>query len=174
MNTKLTNILLIILLIFNVAFVGRWWMMGHHKPHHPMKEPKQETTIILHDRNKGEMFLVSTLGLDSLQQKKLDPILESHFNFLDKYMSAYIRNQSNFFNALKNNQDSTTAFRCADSLGLLKVAMERELYLHFLSIKNICNSGQQKQFNELIDNMSREFVHHHDIHSSEKSNQDSL
>jgi hypothetical protein len=174
MNTKLTNILLIILLVFNVVFLGAWWM-GHHKAHHqPKKEAQTETTMLLNDRNKGEMFLIKNLGLDTLQQKKLDNIMVAHFNFLDKYMNAYIRNQNNLFDALKDNKDSVYAFHCADSIGILKVAMERELYLHFVSIKNICNSGQQTKFNELIDNMSKEFVQHHDLHKTAKATPDSL
>jgi hypothetical protein len=161
-NTKLTNILLVLLLIFNVAFIGTWWM-SHPKFHHPKKEIKPETTILLHDRDRGEMFLVKALNLDTAQQKKLDNILAAHYTFFDKYSNAYLRNQSDFFNALKNTPDSVTAFRSADSLGILKVAMEKELYSHFLSIRNICNSGQQKQYNQLIDNMSKEFVRHHGL-----------
>jgi hypothetical protein len=172
MNTKLTNILLIILLVFNVAFIGKWWM-AHRKMHHPKKEDKTETISILNDRDKGEMFLVKSLGFDTLQQKKLDNLLQAHFTFLNKYMSAYIRNQTNLFNALKDNRDSV-ALHSADSLGILKVAMEKELYSHFNSIKNICTGGQQKQFDELIDNMSKEFVQHHNLHNSAKTNHDSL
>jgi hypothetical protein len=173
MNTKLTNIILIILLIFNVAFIGKWWM-GHKKMHHPKMAAPTETTTILHDKEKGEIFLVKTLGFDSAQQKKLDKVLEAHFNFLAVNMNAYIRNQNNLFSAVKENKDSAYASRCADSLGILKVSMEKELYMHFNSIKNICTAGQQKQFNDLIDNMAKEFVLHHDFHNSAKSNQDSL
>ena len=172
MNTKLTNILLIILLIFNGAFLTTWWI-GRHRFHHPRKEARLETTFILNNPDKGEMFLVKTLGLDSLQQKKLDKVMETHFNFLDKYVSACIRNQSALFNAVKDGKDSV-ALRCADSLGVLKVIMEKELYTHFSSIKNICNSGQQEQLDELIDDLSREFIHRHNFHNTEKSNHDSL
>ena len=173
-NTKLTNILLIVLLVFNVVFLGNWWM-GHHKPHHPKKESEIETTSLMNDRNKGGMFIVKTLGFDTLQQTKLNNILSVHYDFLDKYMAAYLRNQINLFNSLKNNQDSATAFQCADSLGILKRAMVRELYLNLSSIKNICNSNQQKQYNDLIDNMSKDFVHHHNaILNKPKTNQDSL
>jgi len=172
-NTKLTNILLIILLIFNVAFLGKWWM-GHHKMHH-QKETEVEPTSAMNDHTKGGIFLIRSLGLDTIQQKKLNSILAAHYNFLDKYTAAYLRNQTGFFSALKGNSDSTTAFRCADSLGILKVAMEKELYVHFLSIKNICNSAQQKQYDELIDNMSKDFAHHHNAYlHPEKTKHDTL
>ncbi len=173
MNTKLTNILLILLLIFNVAFIGKWWM-GHRKMHHPKMDTPVETTTILHDRNKGEIFLVKTLGLDTIQQKKLEAIQAAHFSFLDKNMGAYIRNQNNLFDALKNDKDSMYVSRCADSLGMLKVAMEKEMYTNFASIKVICNSAQQKQFDVLIDDISKEFLHHHDFHNSGKTNHDSI
>jgi len=171
-NTKLTNILLILLLIFNVAFIGKWWLT-HHKLHHP-KEMEAEPTAVMNDRNKGGMFLVKALGLDTIQQSKLNNILTIHYNFLDRYTSAYLRNQTNFFNALKGNPDSATAFRCADSLGILKIAMERELYLHFQIIKNICNSSQQKQYDGLIDNMAKDFVHHHNLLNNIKTKPDTL
>ncbi|HTB32014.1 MAG TPA: hypothetical protein VK808_08320 [Bacteroidia bacterium] len=173
MNTKLTNILLILLLIFNVAFVGKWWM-GHRKFHQPKKQTERvETTTLLHDPDKAEIYLVKSLGLDSIQQKKLDTILIAHFKFQDRSMSDYIREQTMLFNSLKNRMDSV-AFKCSDSLGVLKVAMERELYLHFIHIRSICNGDQQAKFDELIDNMSKEFVHHHDFHSSAKAGHDSL
>lgn len=175
-NAKLTNILLILLLLFNLAFVSMWWM-GHRKGqmHHLSKDALVETTTLMHDRTKGEIFLVKTLGLDTLQQKKLDNIMAAHFNFLDKNMSAYVRNQSNLFNSLKNSIDTAYASRCADSLGVLKVAMTQEFYSHFASIKAICNSGQQKQFDDIIDTMSKEFLFHHDFSNNKtKGNHDSL
>jgi protein CpxP len=171
-NIKLTNILLILLLIFNVAFIGKWWM-GHRKMHHPKKD-EIETTTLMNDRSKGGMFLVKSLGFDTVQQKKLDIALAAHYRFLDKYMGAYIRNQIKLFNALKDTPDTTIASHCADSLSILKMTMERELYFHFLSIKNICNSGQLKQYNELIDNMSQEFVQRHDFSNTAKKKHDSL
>ena len=167
-NTKLTNIILIILLIFNVVFVGRWWMT-HHKFHHPKKEVDMDNTTLSHDRNKREMFLVKSLSLDSIQQKELDTTLTSHYTFLNKYMTAYVRNQVEFFNALKNNPDTAVAFRCADSLGILKVKMEREFYMHLLKLKNICNSQQQQQYNQLIDNVSQDFVIHHNFSNNTKT-----
>jgi hypothetical protein len=167
-NTKLTNIILIILLIFNVVFVGRWWMT-HHKFHHSKKEAEMDNAPLSHDRNKREMFLVKTLNLDSVQQKKLDTILTSHYAFLNKYMTAYVRNQVEFFNTLKNNPDTVTAFRCADSMAILKIKMEREFYLHLLGLKNICNSQQQTQYNQLIDNVSQDFVIHHNFSNSAKT-----
>ena len=173
-NTKLTNIILIVLLVFNVAFIGKWWM-GHRKSHHSAgKEATADTLSPLHDRTKAEMYLVKTLNLDTLQQKKLDNILATHYGVFDKYMAANIRLQSNFFNTLKNSPDSATALRCIDSLAIIKVDMEKELYFHLLSIKNICNDGQQKKYNELIDNMSLEFVHHHNYSGSPKPNHDTL
>lgn len=173
MNTKLTNILLIVLLIFNVAFIGTWWM-GHRKMHHPKKDTPVETTTLLNDRTKGEMFLVKTLGFDSVQQKKLDILLQTHFNFRDKYTAAYVRNQTNLFNALKDGKDSAYAGRCADSLGILKTAFSKELYMNFSEIKSVCTPGQLKQFDELIDNMDKEFVKHHDFSNMARPTQDSL
>lgn len=172
-NTTLTNILLIILLLFNIAFIGKWWM-GHHKIHHS-KEMDVEPTSAMNDHSKGGIFLIKSLGLDSIQQKTLSTLLAAHYDFLDKYTAAYLRNQTRFFNALKGNPDSATAFHCADSMGILKVAMERELYSHFLSIKNICNSTQQKQYDELIDNISKDFAHHHNAYlHPEKTKHDTL
>lgn len=146
--------------------------MGHHRPHHIQKPV--ETTTLLMDRSKADIFLVKTLDLDTLQQKELGTILAAHYVFLDKYMTAYINTQCDLFNALKDKPDSATAFRCADSLSKLKVVMEKELFLHFLSIKNICSSSQQAQYNKLIDNISQEFTRHHDFSKSAKPNHDTL
>jgi len=174
MNTKLTNILLIILLVINVAFIGRWWMMGHHKPHHPQKMAETEATTLMNDRSKGEEYLVKTLGFDTIQQKKLDKVMDTHFNVHDNYIMAYVRNQTNLFNALKDGRDTVYANHCADSLGILKVAMTKELFTNFSNIKSICNAGQQKQFDQLIDNLTKEFMHHHDLSNNSKAHPDSL
>ncbi len=147
--------------------------MSHRKYHHPQKPIVTETITLMNDRSKGEIYLVKTLGLDSVQQKKLDKIMETHFTIHDKFLIAYNRNQKNLFNALKDGRDTTFASRCADSLGILKVAMTKEFFSHFSNIKEICSSAQQKQFDELIDNMSAEFLKHHNL-STTRATQDSL
>jgi hypothetical protein len=53
--------------------------------------------------------------------------------------------------------------------------MEKELYMHFAVIKAFCNCGQQKQCDDLLDNMSKDFMHHHDFRNNNiKGNHDSL
>ena len=60
--------------------MGAWWM-GHRKMHHPKKDGGAEPTFAMNDRNKGGIFLVKALGLDTLQQKKLDDYISGTLRF---------------------------------------------------------------------------------------------
>ena len=144
--------------------------------HHPKKQIEMPVTSIM-DKTKEEGFIIKTLGFDSAQKMKLDNLMEAHQKFLDKYMGAYTIMQTNIFNVLKNNGDSVKSMStsvCADSIGKLKSAMENELFNHFSSLKSICTKEQLPKFNELIDNMSNDFVQRHGTHNSLKTKPDSL
>ena len=160
MNKKLINIVLILMLVLNAAFLGSWWY-GHWKAH------KMEHMNYAHCGidSKGAKCLVKQLDFNESQQTQLASLRKEHFQKMEMLESAIARNEKNIMNALMASpMDSARAFLYADSVGIIKASMQKELYRHLADIKKICTPEQSAKFNELIKEMSDEFPHHWDIH----------
>ena len=83
--------------------------------------------------------------------------------------SAVARNEKNLMDAMMANPaDSAHAFLYADSIGMLRATMQKELFRHFDNIRKMCNPEQSKKFDELVGKMCKEFPHHFDMHHSEE------
>jgi Spy/CpxP family protein refolding chaperone len=153
-NRKITNILLLVLLVFNIGFLGAWWF-GHWKAHHP------RYGHYMAQESKGAMFLAKELNFDQGQQTELDALRKAHFQKIRMLENAVARNEKNMMDAIMANPiDSLRANTYADSIGILKAAVQKELFRHFCSIKKICNPDQSRKFDELMGEMSKEFPHH--------------
>jgi Spy/CpxP family protein refolding chaperone len=164
-NNRITNILLILLLAFNLGFVGMMWM-GHNKGHkrmHPDLGPPP-TGDSMHN-GRGGMFLAKQLDFTEDQQKQLEALRKSHFEKIGQLENAVARNEKNMMSALMGATiDSVKANVCADSIGMLKASIQRELFRHFEGIKKMCNPDQSRKFDDLVKDMSKEFPHHWDPH----------
>jgi protein CpxP len=157
---RITNILLLALLVFNVGFVGSWWY-GHMKAHRMMKE---HDMFAMHE-SKGNMYMVKELGLSDEQQAKLEILRKDHFQKVSMLEAAVGRNEKNIMGALaKAPVDSAFANKCADSVGIMKAAIQKELFAHFNNIRKMCTPEQSTKFDGLIEEMSKEFPHHFDGH----------
>lgn len=153
----LTNILLLALLAFNVGFLGSWWY-GHWKAHRRMH--KKFKYFGGHE-SKGGMFLVKELGLTDEQQNQLENLRKEHFQKVQLMEEGVARNEKRLMNALMANPaDSVTANLSADSVGILKGDIQKELFDHFNNIKKMCTPEQSAKFDQLIEELSKEFPHH--------------
>lgn len=170
-NRKLTNVLLAILVIFNIVFVSSWWF-GHWRAHRKME--RMNYGHFGHE-SKGAMFLVKELNLDQAQQTQLEALRNNHFNKIQILESAVARNEKSLMKAMMANPaDSAHAFLYADSIGMLRATMQKELFRHFNNIRKMCNPEQSKKFDELMGKMCREFPHHLDMHSGDGTKHDSM
>lgn len=168
----LTNVLLLALLVFNVGFLGSWWY-GHWKAHRMMREEHKHFS----GHGKGGMFLAKQLGLNEQQQQQLEALRKDHFTKIGKMEAAVDRNEKNMMDALMaGTADSIKANLCADSVGILKADIQKELFNHFNSIKKICTPGQNAKFDSLVKEMMTEFPHHWDTyhHESKETHHDSI
>jgi Spy/CpxP family protein refolding chaperone len=158
-NTRLVNTVLILLLFLNAAFLGSWWY-GHWKAHR-LPEYKSHYGI----DSKGAKCLVKQLNFNDSQQAQLKSLRKEHFQKMEVLESAVARNEKNMMNAIMASpMDSAHAFLYADSIGIVKSSMQKELFRHLADIKKICTPDQISKFDELIKEMSDEFPHHWDVH----------
>ena len=159
-NTRVINTVLILMLLLNVAFLGSWWF-GHWRAHRMMKEE------FVHEghESKATMFMVKELGFSDVQVEQLKALRKDHFQKIESMDAAVMRNEKNMMAALMTNPiDTVHANMYADSVGMLKAAMQKELFRHFEGIKKICTPEQSSKFDHLVEEMSKEFPHHWDMH----------
>ncbi|HXB12050.1 MAG TPA: periplasmic heavy metal sensor [Bacteroidia bacterium] len=169
-NTRLINIVLILMLLLNAGFLGSWWY-GHWKAH------KMERMNYTHHGidSKGAKCLVKQLNFNEAQQTQLETLRKEHFQKMGMLESAVARNEKNMMNAIMASpMDSAHAFLYADSIGIVKASMQKELFRHLADIKKVCTPDQISKFDELIKEMSNEFPHHFGVNGSNGAQHDSM
>jgi len=163
MNTRLTNAILIVMLLLNLAFLGSWWMMhikGHNnKMHHMPGEMHGGMS------DKGGMFLTKQLDFTDEQQAQADKIFHNHADRMQKYQAQIGRLQKEIFKCMTNDTpDSVHAFMYADSVGVYRVEVQREMFRSSLAIRQLCTPDQKKKYDDLMQNMSKHIGHQMVMH----------
>src|SRR6185312_4486363 len=156
MKPRLTNTLLIVLLIMNLAFIGTWWM------HHKRGGHGRDMMEMHHSHgDKGMMFLSREIGFDSAQQNKAAKLFDAHAASMKKYQDEISRLQKQIYDCMaKDAPDSTNAFKYADTVGMYRVAMQKEFFRNSLSIRQMCTPEQKKKYYELMLRMTKHLGHH--------------
>jgi len=171
-NTRVINIILILMLILNAAFVGSWWY-SHARMH---RNAHQNHNHFTEHESKAANYLAKDLGLSDEQQTQLEALRKEHFRKVEVMEMAVARNEKNMLGLLTANTiDTAHANIYIDSIGIMKAAIQRELFAHFNSIKKMCSPDQNNKFNTLIEQMSKEFPHHFDgHHGTNEAHHDSM
>lgn len=155
MNNRLTNSILIVMLILNVGFIGTWWMTREkHKMHHDHEAGMHNAG------DKGMMFLSKQLGFDDKQQAQAEAIFKEHADKMQKYQAEIGRLQKEMFKCISSDTpDSVHAFQYADSIGVWRYDMQKEFIKSSMAIRQICNADQKKKCDELMQNMVKKMSH---------------
>jgi periplasmic protein CpxP/Spy len=171
-NTRVINIVLILMLILNAAFIGSWWY-GHMKMH---RNARQNRPHFTEHESKAANYMSKTLGLSDEQETKLDTLRKEHFRKVEMLEMAVSRNEKNMLSLLSaNTVDSAKANVYIDSIGAMKAGIQKELFAHFNSIKKMCNPEQSSKFDALMDQMSKELPRHFDnYHGANAAHRDSM
>jgi len=163
MNTRLTNAILIVMLLLNLAFIGSWWAMhmkgrNNNKMHHVPGE--------MHGMSdKGGMFLTKQLNFSDDQQTQADKIFHSHADKMQKYQEQIGKFQKEIFVCMTNDTpDSIRAFKYADSVGACRIEVQKEMFRSSLAIRQLCTADQKKKYDELMENMSKHIGRQMDMH----------
>lgn len=175
MNTRLTNSLLIVMLLLNLAFIGSWWFM-HSKGHNRMAHHDMGGSMPpMHDmKDRGGMFLIKQLDFSDDQQAKADKIFQAHGDKMKRYQAEISRLQKKIFECISTDTpDSVHAFIYADSLGMWRNQIQKEMFRSSVAIRQICTPDQKKKYDELLQNMGKHFGHQMDMHG-EPMKHDSL
>jgi len=168
MNTRLTNTILIVMLILNVGFIGAWWMT-HTRGHRMHHEGGPQDM-----KDKGMMFLTKRLGFDDNQKTQAEKIFATHSTQMKKCQEEIGRFQKEIFKCMTAEKpDSTRAFQYADSVGIWRLAIQKEFFRSSIAIRQICNTDQKKKCDELMEDMMKRMNHMRGGHP-DTMNQDSL
>jgi Spy/CpxP family protein refolding chaperone len=161
MKTRLTNTILIVMLLLNLAFIGSWWMM-HMKAHDKMRH---DNAGFHNMQDKGMMFLTDRLNFDDTQKAQAEKIFSGHADKMRKYQAEIGRLQNNIVKCMAQDiPDSVHAFIYADSVGIWRIAAQKEMFRGSIAIRQICNTEQKRKFDELMQNMSKRLGHQWDNH----------
>ena len=169
MNTRLTNTILIVLLLLNAAFVGVWWL--HHGHGHKMHTNNNHLDK---GQDRGMDFIAKQLNLDSVQKKQVEGIWKEHMATMSKYETEITRLEKQTLACMtQDTPDSTRAFAYADSAGMVRNAIHKELFRHLARVKQLCNADQKRKFDEMVKGMIMRVSHHWNPHDSNMK-QDSM
>lgn len=156
MKLRGTNIILIIMLLLNVAFIASWWA-GRSE----MRKWQSHVDRIHKWHDRGAEYLAKQLDLNKSQQVQLEKIFSEHGVIMRKYQAEIGKFQKEIFKCLaKDTPDSTLAFEYADSVGIWRIAMQKEFFRNSFRIREICNAEQKKKYDELMQNMAQRLNRH--------------
>lgn len=141
-KNKLLTALVILLLVANAATITMFWLHKKPKPPQPKGSPKE--------------FLVKELGLDAEQQAKLDALMKEHRQAAAGIREKVKAEKDSLFLLIKepNTSDSmkqaaaAAASRYTEQLDVLTLN-------NFQKIRALCNTEQQKKFDEIIQEVLR-------------------
>jgi len=113
--------------------------------------------------DKGMMFLSKELDFDSVQREKVAKLFEAHAGTMKKYQEEISRLQKQVYNCMVQDvPDSVHAFMYADTVGMCRVAMQKEFFRNATAIRQICTPDQKKKYDELMQRMTKGLGHHWD------------
>jgi Spy/CpxP family protein refolding chaperone len=145
MNSSEKNKLLIwlvaLLLVANAASIAMFWLGKSKQPPPPKETPKE--------------FLIRELKMDTKQQQQFEILVTDH-----QQKAMFIRDRvkmlkENFFDLLKqpNVTDSIKNEKAA-TVSYLVQKLDLLAFEHFQKIRALCNSEQQKKFDEIINEVT--------------------
>ena len=141
---KLTNILIVILVVINIASLSFIWFreLNHHQLPPPPISPDQE---------KVNSFLDRELDLNADQEKKFNENRKEHFEvtrkFEDRITGFKKEILSESFNLNPNIQKITAL---TDSIGSAQKSYEMFLSQHFQKLAAICTPDQREKLKDIF------------------------
>ena len=94
-------------------------------------------------------IIIDKLHFDKKQIKQYDIYIQQHRKAIIENETAIKKLRSNLFTQLKYKQDSAKTDSLIGFIARQQGVVEHINYKHFIEIKNLCKPSQQKDFNEL-------------------------
>jgi hypothetical protein len=117
MSTRLTNSILIVLLLLYLAFAGHWLINRSRRNNEGQNR----------EAMKGAIFLSGKLNFDSAQRDQVKKLLMAHAGKIRKYKRDISRLSEEIFKYTDMQvPDTVHAYLCADSIGIYRATMQKE------------------------------------------------
>jgi protein CpxP len=145
-NSRFLKIAIIVLLLINIATLTFMWTgRKHYDGHMPPPPPHAPRPPAAFE------FLTHELNLDEAQIKQFDALRKEHHENAQLIQEKSRKMHHRFFDLLGNTTaDSALSVQLADSMALFQKQMEMLTFNHFKKVRAICKPGQQKKFDEVI------------------------
>ncbi len=134
---------IISLFVLNIGTLG--WIFFKNQGHEP---------II------GPVIIEEALHFDSKQKEDFKPLMRKHFEAVIPLRKAIQQDKDSLFDWLKSGgNDSTVLNNHLASMAAKVIENERNTFLHFKEIRDLCTPEQRKVFDEVL---IEKFKHHND------------
>ncbi|MBI5858216.1 MAG: periplasmic heavy metal sensor [Sphingobacteriales bacterium] len=141
-KNKLLTWLVILLLVANAATLAMFWLNKRKGPP-PVKGVPNE-------------FLIKELKLDSAQQQQLDVLVKEHRQKAEEIREKVRAAKDSLFELVKQTTATDSAKQAA-AAACSKLTEELDVLTvnHFQKIRALCNTDQQKKFDDIIHDITR-------------------
>ena len=141
-SVKIWKWLVIVLVIINIALLATIWMKprfgGPHEHTPPLNGGPRE--MIIHE-----------LNFNKQQIKQFDVLVSEHRNSIKELREQGKDLRTNLFDLLKTDViDSVKVKEATSAIGANQIAIESSTFSHFEKVRKICDEGQKKKFDEII------------------------
>jgi len=141
-KNKLLTWLVVLLLIANAITITIFWL-SRAKPPQPMRGTPQN-------------FLVESLKLDAKQQEQLEVLVKEHRQAAEHLRMKTKESKEALFDLLKQpNVSDSTKQAAAKAVSVTTEKLDLLTLNHFQKVRALCNSEQQKKFDEIINDVVR-------------------
>jgi len=129
--------LVVLLMIANAGIIAMFWIEKSTQPMPRKGAPKD--------------FLVKELKLDAKQQEQLEILVKEHQQAAKELRQKIRTEKETFFNLLKQaNVSDSVKQAAARNISIQTEALDIITLNHFKKIRALCNTTQQKKFDEIL------------------------
>ncbi len=147
MNKKYYYIIIVCLIILNIFSWRLWW---EKPPFPPVVE--QEKFDKNNHRDNGVNKLYEELSLTESQKNEFESLRKEYFDKVSKINKEL----DELRRELSNNNDKIND-SLFEEMGIRKTLLEKETFMHFRSLRDVCNEDQKVKFDTVHKRMMNRF-----------------
>jgi hypothetical protein len=99
--------------------------------------------------NEPKTIIIDKLNFDKEQIKQYEIYIQQHRKAINENETAIKKLRNNLFTQLKHKQEKAKIDSLIGFIAKQQGVAEHINYQHFIEIKNLCKPSQEKDFNEL-------------------------
>jgi Spy/CpxP family protein refolding chaperone len=139
---KLTNALIIILVVINIISLSYIWYKEMNRPKLPLPQPGREEV---------GGFIKEQLNLNDEQKRKFDEYMKEHADVTSQMNDKMGELKKEILlEAFRANPDSNKVNELIQKISKTQEEYERFLYLHFQKLASVCNPEQKEKLKDIF------------------------